>query len=355
MIKVFSEIYKIKDEWNALFSSNDELSVYQSFSWNENLFSRYKLLRTDRKRFSVIFLLYYDDADQLKIIAPLSIPQNTDDSIIIFGGGTKTGILNFVYSNDVKNSDFISVFNYLFESYPNQKIALREVPRETKLGRFLGKSSQFTLFFNRGSVRCAVPNSKDELLKSLSKSVRQTIRTSYNRMKRNEVESKLVIDYGYHFCISEKRKLNDLQIERKRHWGYKIDNEDANLIMKTKQLFRDIITDPIFRYSGNKEFTYVRFYIGNEIAAYFFGLRNEVGYCIVPTLIHNVKFKEYNPGLLMIFEFLNKMIETKEIKVFDLSRGVDEYKMRYLPNPEIYDQDMFDCENNKKHSLLDLT
>lgn len=354
MIKVVNDISKIKREWLSLASSNDELSIYQSFLWNKNLFTRYKLLRTDRNRYTVVFLLYYNELDKLKIIAPLSIPNNKEEPIIIFGGGTKTGILNFVYSSDVKNEDFISVFNYLYEKYPRQKLALREVPRNTKLGWFLNNNNQFSLFFNRGSVRCAVPSDKDELLKGLSKSVRQTIRTSYNRMKKNGASSKIVINYGYHFGLNEKIKLNDLQIERKKHWGYKIENENANTITRIKQLFRDTITDPIFRFSHNKCFVYVKYYINNEIAAYFFALKNEEGYCIVPTLIHNAKYKEYNPGLLMIFEFLNKMIESKDIKVFDLSRGVDDYKLRYLPNPEIYDQDMFDCDNNKTFSMLDL-
>ncbi|MBR4727361.1 MAG: GNAT family N-acetyltransferase [Clostridia bacterium] len=347
MIKTFHQISKVKKEWIDLYSSNQEMSVYQSYEWNRNLFSRYKLLRADKQNYDYLFVACFDSNGSIRVIAPLTVPNNQNEPIMIGGGYTKTGLLNFIYAKDIQNEEFNEILNYLYQSYPNHKLAFREIPRETRFGSFLYRNNAFQVFFSRGSVRCSVPQTKEQLDKNLSKSVRQTIRTSYNRMRRNSVASKLEIHFGYKFQNNEKCLLNDLQKERKKDWGLRIENENGNALIRIKQYLRDTITDPLFRFSKNKDFVYVKYIIDNQMAAFFIGLRNERRYCIVPTLIHNKDYKEYNPGLLMIYEFLCEEINTGDITVFDLSRGVDDYKLRYLPLPEIYEQDLYDCDNDK--------
>jgi CelD/BcsL family acetyltransferase involved in cellulose biosynthesis len=94
-------------------------------------------------------------------------------------------------------------------------------------------------------------------------------------------------------------------------------------------------------FSKHSDFIFVKFLIDNQIAAYFLAIKNSSGYCIVPTLLHDRKYDFYTPGLLMIYEFLNQVIESKQINVFDLSRGNEKYKFRYLPSPETYTNGLF--------------
>lgn len=345
MIKAFTSIKKIENIWKELCLSNNELSFYQQYAWNKNLFSRYKLLRADKASYKVVFYVLFNDKNSARIIAPLTIPVKTNEPVMIFGGYTKQGILNFVYTNDCSFEEFDEICSFICEKYKGQKLAFREIPRNSMFGKYLNNNIRFQLFFSRGSVRCVVPKTSDQLLSALSKSVRQTIRTSYNRLKKNDIETKLEVHHGYKFTLQEKKTLNKLHLNRKKAWGLNIENENANGLKKIKQFLRDTLIDPFFMFAKNKSFMYVKYYINDEIAAFFFGMIYPNNYCIVPTLIHNTNYRQYNPGLLMIYEYLNEQTKSNEMEFFDLSRGIDDYKLRYLPNPEIYYQEQFVCDN----------
>lgn len=345
MIKVYNDIRKIRDDWNKLYDANPKLTPYQSYDWNRNLQKRHFLLYTDRNRYKIDYIVYYDDNNSsAKIIAPLLSPKNGKDEITILGNKSKAGELNFIYSKDVNYNDFDNIFKYIKTTYPNQEVLLFEIPRFTELGDYLynNKNNLFVHFFQRDNVKSLIPETVEELNKNLSKSVRQTIRTSYNRIARDNLEHKLEINYGYKFSLNELKTISAIHNKRKKQWGYEIENEtDIQLLTRIKQLARDTFFDPFFMFSENNNFLYVKYLINDKIAAFFIALKKENDYCIVPTLIHDTEYDFYSPGLLMIYEFLCYEIDKKNIRTFNLSRGSEPYKIRYLPYPETYVSDLW--------------
>jgi hypothetical protein len=218
----YNHIKEIKKDWCNLYCSNATLSPYQSYEWNANLFRRIHFLRTELLNNSYHFISYYrTDQQQATVIIPLVIPKS-EQNIFIFGDYLKSGALNFIYSSDVNENDFFAIFNFLKKQYPKRTFRLFEIPDFSALGQFLYRHrDSFELFFERESVRSFLPTTVEELNQNLSKSVRQTIRTSYNRLKRDGLNAKIEINYSYRFSIKESAYCARLSNIRKKEWGYK--------------------------------------------------------------------------------------------------------------------------------------
>lgn len=338
-VKTYKKIEKLENIWDGLFSDGDDMTPYQSFSWNKNVADCYKSNTYIFLNFTVRYFVCFRDNKPV-VIAPIALAKNKngDSYTQLLGQYTKSGELNFVYGKDADDEDFRFLIEYIMKAYPHE-IRFYEVGDFTKLGRFLSKYQEATKISDRMCVKCNVPATKEENYGALSKSVRQTIRTTNNRLEKDGIPCKTEIFKGYNFSDSELQEIDALYNKREAEWNNSElktgEGSGASLIKQIIGLFFKN-KDALINYSQNSDFVYVRCTIDGKLAGFFFGITDINGYCIVPTLAINSDYSKYSPGLLMIHHFLNDAIENESLKTFDLSRGDEIYKSRYLPNPVKY-------------------
>ena len=343
-VKIYNKIDDIKDIWNKLYFDGYDMTPYQSFDWNKNVMECYKSNTYIFLNFTVKYFICFKD-DRPVIIAPLAVPKsrnNKENYIQILGQYTKSGALNFIYDNEASNEDFDFLIEYIQKKYPKE-IRFYEIGDYTKFNKFLSSYNKAQKISDRICVRCNIPVTKEGNYNSLSKSVRQSLRTSHNRLAKEGLVSKVDIFRGYCFKKNELDQFSYLYNKREAEWN----NKQIRLQEHTKPHLLNIIArkilrkvfknkDALINFSRNEKFILVKCVIDGNLAGYFYAVSDEKGYCIVPTLVIDSYYGKYNPGLMMIYEFINNCIDEKSLSVFDLSRGDEIYKSRYIPKAEKY-------------------
>ena len=344
-IKVYNRIDQLKSIWEKVYCDSNDLTLYQSYEWNCNIEKYYKTNLYTFKTFYLKYFVYFKD-DVPLIIAPLAIPRKNSLYVQLLGQYSKSGALNFVYSKDTQDSDFEFLIKHIRNKYKNKEIRFYEIGNYTKFGKFLATAENTEIVSQRQCIRSELDSCSESYYESLSKSTRQTIRTSYNRLATDNKRGRIEINYGCNSSeVFNNSELNELYYKRnfeKNHTEVITNNPNTEktnrLLSVAKSLVHAVFpsADPFSTFATNSGFVLVKYFIDEELAAYFIALLNDTGYCIVPTLFYDSSFKRYSPGLLMVYEFICDAIKSKKVKVFDLSRGAETYKLRYTPNPEVY-------------------
>ena len=153
--------------------------------------------------------------------------------------------------------------------------------------------------------------------KSLSSSVRQNIRTAYNRMAKD----------GHTFCLDVYRpKINKLPTREvidlycKRHG----DRYGVHTSMLKKWFLKhQSFATKIYELAPGAITCLLR--IDGKPAAFLSGLGNDKR-LIVPRLSINNEFRRYSPGMVLIAEAIKYLIADTTIRVLDLSQGDEQYK-----------------------------
>jgi len=164
---------------------------------------------------------------------------------------------------------------------------------------------------------------------TLSKSVRQNIRTAYNRTKRDNI--------CYEFKIFQRgtisqegklwRKMTDIYVER--------------LLSKYKKKARN---NPLYRKIFAWRYKYLKhdtkslrslpnsfhavLMCGDNIMAFLSGfMSHDENTLVIPRLSINATFRTYSPGYILLTELQHYLESETPCKTMDLSRGTEQYKL----------------------------
>lgn len=154
-------------------------------------------------------------------------------------------------------------------------------------------------------------------LKSLSKSVRQNIRTAYNRCDKDGHQIDLKVFHGGDKMFPIKEIIG---LYCKRH---ETKYDVKNSILRRWFLENQSFATRMYRYSSNALTICLR--IDDKIAAFLSGLYNKER-IIVPRLSIDDSFRRYSPGMILVCEAVKYMISNTSIRVLDLSHGKEQYK-----------------------------
>ena len=179
---------------------------------------------------------------------------------------------------------------------------------------------------NRICVKIDFPQGAEALLKGLSKSVRQNLRTAYNRMNRDNMAYKLQVYRGeemtdeiwreimkvYLNRLFTKHKVKALNNPLYRHihyWKYRHIKHDTKSLRQLPNSFHAIL-------------------YGNEhIMGFLSGLTNHDGTeVVIPRLAIDSQFRFYSPGYILLAETLCWLDANTTCRSIDLSRGDEQYK-----------------------------
>ncbi len=336
--KVFNSIYKLTAIWNGFdalasqYRSEDKLryidySFYQTYLWNE-FAERYMYSKFNQfvKRKYYEYVVIYD-GDNAVAILPLIISKKK--LMIEFSSWRVAGINNIVFKPGIDNKREISnaCIIFLEENYKGYRYIFNDIPESSP---FFESLAQFSNHVSR--VRCSYNlylsafSDFDSYKKTLSKSLRQTLRTARNHLSRTDNWRFVIYDDTSQIKTSLVYKLWKLYYVRRNEWKNRSKFKSNSLFIMFRAL-EAFFTDPfsqILSKSDNVRLCALEIEgIPVAFAIYFLYENN----MIIPRLAIDSRYSKFAPGFVMLEEMIRWAIDSG-IENFELGRGDEAYKTR---------------------------
>lgn len=297
----------VKADWERLYQLTPEVSPFLhpgAFSIAYRYFYPYYLIWRTIPTFAV----FADDV-KVRAIVPL---LKSKGKYHLFGDVNGFNECGLLYDDCAILPDVISLLHKRFGEVEFMKIDERS-PISNYKGEMTTVSNNVAIMFDEDF---------DEYFKGLSKSVRQNIRTAYNRLKTDGqslsmkyFSSDNIKLYGGGMPIDEL-----IRLYIKRH--------SERYGVATGRLKQWFLTHQSFatRYyiEAPNAFTSV-LYINSEIVGFLSGLHND-RILIVPRLSIDSDYRRYSPGLILVCETIKYLQQNAAIRCLDLSLGDEQYK-----------------------------
>ncbi|MEN6460264.1 MAG: GNAT family N-acetyltransferase [Syntrophomonas sp.] len=303
----------IEDIWDDLYQNNSHISPYMSYSFQKT-YKRYLWLGS--KRFGMQYLCYvvYDGAEAIAII-PLIRRRN---DYYLAGDLCATGYLDCIYSDQITDRQMEEI----------EKLLKEKAGAGTKF--HLNKLNQSSLLMQHYASRVSperatcvsisLPDSYDDYFASLSKSVRQNVRTAKNRMQREGKEWNVETTVGVPVSWSLSKQL--LEVYNKR-----LEKRDGKKVGAITRYVREHFNPITLAASHMKDNIVSILYIDGRIAAFMMGLiDNRERTALIPRLAIDSDYSVYCPGFLLVCEASRFLIAHTQVRNLDLSRGDEQYK-----------------------------
>lgn len=168
---------KLKSQWKQLYSANPQLSAFQDYDFVLRFWKNYYVYCLKDKEIPVFYVVEEDG--EARLIAPLC--KKAGGSYIIFGAKNGCEYCDFIYAAD---SDVQRYLNVLCNQL-HAPILFKRVREKSMLYDACKMMEGFRDIDTSINVNVVLPNSHTDYNKSLSKSMRQNIRTAYNRLSKD--------------------------------------------------------------------------------------------------------------------------------------------------------------------------
>jgi len=276
-------------------------------------------LRT--RTFPVTYSVY--EGKELRMMLPMMYSKGR---AVSYGdsGTSAIGRLNPIYFKE-SSIERKSYFEALYNAIQSRNILLTRVEENSPISELLASCniSRQAEVTSSPCVRIDFRNhqSFDEYFSSLSKSVRQNIRTGYNRLEKSGSTLRYKEYQGAQIPRKILRRVIEVYLTRKRirypDSGKRLDIPYYYLL---DSVFRSLKHDPKMRLGI--------LYINEDVAAFYCGHLDEKRKTIyIPRLAINHDYARYSPGYLLVVETIRQAISEKNYTVFDLLLGTEQYKL----------------------------
>lgn len=307
-IKSYSLLQNLKKVWNELYNNNPSLSPFVEYDYF-NRAIKYFWYYFIAKRCVIKYYLITEDHSPI-LIAPILIYSNGQKEL--FGNINGYNYCDLVYKNCNQINNAIELLYDTIGRFDIYKIR-ENSPLVKKF------SSHIYLVKNTLNVKIIFGDNYEEYYKNLSKSVRQNLRTSYNRLNKNGYKFNLKVVYGG--TIDSTFFNGIINLYCKRHENrYDVKH---NFIKQWLLKHCHFATE---NYKKSANAISFGLYINGKLAAFMSGIMSKQNEFIVPRLSINDDFSFFSPGMILITEVIKFLIENTNINCLDLSQGNEKYK-----------------------------
>lgn len=333
---------RLKSIWYDLYYANPTLSIFQSYEFMLNFWKNSWIYCLTHKEFPVFYLIR--DKGKPCMIALLS--KKANGTYVIMGNKNGCEYCDFIYAERAPVDIYIKELVVHLKS----PIVFENVREQSSLYQSFIGTDDMKECGEKACINILLPNSYEEYYKGLSSSMRQNLRTAFNRLKRDghNVSLKVINDGGKCTVWS----YVDMESIQGARGHYNNTRQDASAINKD---FDDMLALYYMRheerYGENtsklkmwymKHLNFVTkslrnmssamsvmLFIDNELAAFMGGLlsHGETDY-IIPRLSINSKYGFYSPGMLLVNETARYMIDNTSNRNLDLALGTESYKTK---------------------------
>lgn len=314
---VFSKrsISQLKDRWLDFEKGNESFTAYQSFDLSESVLKTYIPYRVFNKEnpfFLEACLSCGKGEDETIAIIPLA---SSGSGTVTFGYSQAMPVYDFIWKPGLDKQTMRRCADALLKEFPSVVISL--VRENSFLNEYLSERYKPEISHN---VSIDIKSSHQEWFAGLSKSIRQNVRTSYNRATTDGVVFDYRMEKGKGLSKPTVKKIMDIYVSRRRSF--------SDGLSKPKELmirYCHYNTRAMTRLDSSIVAT---LWHGDTLAAFWAGYFSPSGDSItVPRLAINPKFSRYSPGSILINESIKELHESYPgVRELDLSSGTEKYK-----------------------------
>lgn len=322
-IKYYENCDCISEDWKYIFS-NSSSSYFCSLQWHKVVLELYKSTFITKRLNSLRYFIATSKEDsEKKVLGFFYLRTQKKGKMINFSHLLgPSDYYNFICTEKVTPVFVSEIINKICRDFDVITMNFGHVQKESELAQvFQGFTSHQIRALD--CVAISLPNIYDVYFSSLSKSVRQNIRTAYNRLKKKELEFDFQISTSSDLHMINFNELKRLYEKRnahrkeKLHWKTCIFKKLNHPFTKEKDMFE-------LKSLYETEFTLGVLRIKGRIVAYFFGFEKNHKIEINRVVIDN-EYRFYSPGLILLNEFIKQAIP-KRLGVLDLTVGNEKYK-----------------------------
>lgn len=315
-------IEEIKNKWKTLEVGSD-MTYFQCYSWYEMLIS---FTPTNSIAVDCGYALVSDACGRPLVIAPLWIIKFNflfvnKKGVYFIGRKGCTDYLNFIYDKfDDKAIDFL--LSEISKKYKLNRFVFEDVLETTEFSKYLVEKRQIKPFTSEPCGCLNLGDSYENYLQSLSKNTRQNIRTAYNRLTKDNVTYKVVLnDVNADLCRCDE--VRNARLAKKKSYN-------ASLLIKLKTAiygFLDIKFPECIQHNADPNKHILSVYCDNKICMFFcYGIDKINKTVVLMTAGVDEAYKRYSLGMVGLTEFIHHLIDNTEIKKLDFLRGGEFYK-----------------------------
>ncbi len=318
----------IEDFYTAISGISEDVTLntpFQYEDWQRQLFAEHRAIRS---RIPYIGAILYRGNNPILGGHFFVKKSGKRKGIFLLGSGGETDYYDLIYFSPEASEEYIEIFlDQVAQKNNCSDFTFMQIPDESLLSNW-AKQRCIEPYYVNECAWVRLQDSFEEHLASLSKSVRQNIRTANNRLTKDEHITTLDIYDETELPFDKIKDILDLYESRRKK-----KNETRTVKTWIREQLREhnkrkyhIISEAM----KNMEGKFLAVYnIDSQIAAYCFGLKNRTGLsvCIMQVAI-NDDYNKYSPGMLLLVEVFKKIMEQKEGQnfLFDLTNGNEKYK-----------------------------
>jgi hypothetical protein len=308
---------KLKENWLRMEAS-EGVSPFCYYSYIRNVFWHTFFF----KPFEIPIIYVLEENAEILLIAPVKYDLRKK-SWFLLGDIFGSGEAGFLYKKGLSSELLYTYSKKVISEF--QEFTFSRVAENSILSDVLYSLKCSSIVNN--SVFVNVPRTDyGGFMKKLSSSVRQNLRTAYNRMQRDGVVHELVVFKNNTMSSSVYNEIMDVYLGRQRG---KYGNHNGIARVVYSFFYKHLKHDSVSLKQNENAIHFV-FYVNNEIAAFFSGFKTNHGdRIVVPRLAINDKYQFYSPGYLLLNEALQYLAKEGEVRYLDLTRGTERYKIAF--------------------------
>ena len=323
-LKYFSDFKDVAQKWREIFHQST-LSCFCAPAWHSVVLSLYNNTNLT-KRINQLHYFTVNTAsdDKVLVLGFFYIKKVLRKKILIFSHLMNfSDYYDFIYPEHFNADLFPGIIQKIAADFKVEEIQFNHLNPKSKLLALLEKDNDYKM----SKLECVAVHLKGDYetyLQTLSKSVRQNLRTARNRVTKKE----LIFDYQLLTKINIDQidfdLLKKMYSERNQHKNEESTYWKTKIIKFLDHGFaeeKDMFDIPKIK---ETDFSLGLLYLNSDLVAYFFGFREE-GRIEINRVVINDEFRFYSPGLLLLNEYIKSEIPNG-LKTFDLTLGDEKYK-----------------------------
>lgn len=313
---------KLEKAWRNMEKQNCGISPFLYFDYMKYIF------RCTARKLSVLpMIICVESPDEdIRMIVPAKKYVGSN-KLKMLGDTQGCGLTDFLFKPGLSEEEAYRCIG-LFMSKYKSRFHFNRINEKSLLHSYFATQSEADITSSEWPcVRITFTDDIDMHIKGLSSSVRQNLRTAYNRMKRDGIEYELKIWMPQDSMPPQDRKrISNLYLERLL--GKYKSRKAGNLFYKLyKTIYYNYIKHDSRSLRRLSNAFHAALFSQDECMCFMAGFADyKETRVVIPRLAINDAYKFYSPGYLLICETMRWLAAHSTIREIDLSRGTERYK-----------------------------
>lgn len=313
---------RLEKAWRNMEEKNVEISPFLYFDYMKYIF------QCTARKLSVLpmIICVESPSGEILMIAPVK-KYLFSNKLKMLGDVQGCGHTGFLFKPDLSEEEITKCIS-LFVSQYGKKLCLNRIDEKSWLHTYFTRQERKGIESSEWPcIRITFTEDIDRCIKGLSASVRQNLRTAYNRMGRNGIGYKLKIWMPQDVMTAQDRKeIKRIYLQRllSKYKNHKV----GNFFYRSYKTiyYNHIKHDSRSLYQSRNSF-HAALFEREKCICFMSGFANhEETSVVIPRLAINNEYRFYSPGYILICETMKWLASYSQIREIDLTRGTEKYK-----------------------------